>query len=84
MSVFIFIGGVLPVSAATKATTHRVATKVTTKKVAKKKKVTKKKERLIANPPLITLDNAPHSPKPYSAKSKKKTTPKKVLAIKKN
>lgn len=58
------------------------AKKVTTKKpVVKKKVVKKKKEKLTLNPPLITLDTAPHSPKPVS--KKKTTTKKKVVAVKK-
>ena len=45
------------------------------------KKKAKKKERLISNPPLITLDTAPHSPRP--AAKKKKSSKKTVIAVKK-
>lgn len=52
----------------------------TTKKKSKKKKVARH-ERLIAVPPLFTLDTAPHSAKPIAKakkKSSKKSTKKKV------
>lgn len=50
---------------------------VVKKKVAVKKKkvVTKRKEKLTTAPALITVDTAPHSPKPIA---KKKTTKKKI------
>lgn len=77
--LFTFLLGISPVSvfAATTKTTKKVA--VTKKKVAIKKSV-KRKEKLTVEPPLFTIDTAPHSPKPV-ARSKKKTT--KKVAIKK-
>lgn len=87
ITIFIFviftftsIGGSFPrtVEAATAKTT--TTKKSTTKKTTKKKVIKKKKERLILNPPLITLDTAPHSPKPVT---KKKTTTKKKVTTKK-
>jgi hypothetical protein len=56
----------------TKATVKSTAKKSTVKKVVKKpvkkttkkKKVVKKKKHVNLNPPVITLDTVPHSPKP--------------------
>lgn len=66
-----------------KATVKPAAKAAVAKKPAAKKKAAPKKvvkEKLTINPPLITVDTAPHSPKPAAKKKvtpvKKKTTTK--------
>ncbi len=79
----LFITPVVEVSAVaktpTKTTTKTTAKKTVNKKPVTKKKVAKKKsvKKVIANPPLITLETAPHSPKPAS-KVNKRTKKKKT------
>lgn len=73
-------------AAATKSTKAVVAKKLVAKKPVAKKAVTKKpvakkkvvKKRVIENPPLITLETAPHSPKPIAKATKKVVKKKKI------
>lgn len=67
---------------AKKAPVKKVAPKKTVAKkpAPKKKVVAKKKSSVNLNPPRITLETAPHSPKPVA---KKKTTTKKPVVKKK-
>ncbi len=60
------------------AATTKTTSKTTAKKKTTKKKVIKKKSSVDLDPPLITLETAPHSPKP-AAKVKKKATTKKTV-----
>lgn len=77
---------VFEVSAAATKSTKTVAKKPVAKKPAAKKAVTKKpvakkkvvKKRVIENPPLITIETAPHSPKPIAKATKKVVKKKKI------
>ncbi|MCX6755848.1 MAG: hypothetical protein NTX85_00695 [Candidatus Nomurabacteria bacterium] len=87
ISIFIlcsFILGYSPMLASAAKTTKKVTV------VKKKKKA--RKEKLTLNPPLFTLETAPHSPRPIARGKRKSTkkvaikkpgTPSKVVATKK-
>jgi hypothetical protein len=73
---------VFEVSAAATKSAKTVAKKSVAKKAVAKKSVAKKKvvkkKRVIENPPLITIETAPHSPKPIAKATKKVVKKKKI------
>jgi hypothetical protein len=74
ISIFIMCSFILGCSPVLVSAASKTTKKVTV--VKKKKKA--RKEKLTLNPPLFTIDTAPHSPKPI-ARGKKKSAKKVVI-----